>query len=225
MSRRKPSQETITTDMVLRAYSVGLFPMAERADDIAIHWIEPRLRGVIPLNNLHVSKSLAKVIRSDHFDVRVDTDFDAVIDACAERDETWINKRIRELYRELFQQGHVHTVETWRDGKLVGGLYGVSLGAGFFGETMFHRETDASKVALAHLGARLITGNYRLLDTQFLTPHLQSLGAVEISREDYLILLSNALITDGEFNIWPNGEEPNGADVLRILDAAKSGLR
>jgi len=211
--------------MVLRAYSVGLFPMAERADDIAIHWIEPRLRGIIPLNNLHISKSLAKVIRSDHFEIRIDTDFDAVIEACAERDETWINKRIRELYRELFHQGHVHTVETWRDGKLVGGLYGVSLGAGFFGETMFHRETDASKVALAHLVARLIKGHYRLLDTQFLTPHLQSLGAVEVPRDDYLILLSHAINTQGNFKIWPAGAEPNGANILKILAEAQSGLR
>jgi leucyl/phenylalanyl-tRNA--protein transferase len=211
--------------MVLRAYSVGLFPMAERADDISIHWIEPRLRGVIPLNNLHISKSLAKVIRSDRFEIRIDTDFDAVIEACAERDETWINKRIRELYRELFHQGHVHTVETWREGKLVGGLYGVSLGGGFFGETMFHRETDASKVALAHLVARLIAGGYRLLDTQFLTPHLQSLGAVEIPRDDYLILLSHAINARGNFNVGTKGEEPNGAEILRILDGAKSGLR
>ena len=224
MSRRKPSQETITTDMVLRAYSVGLFPMAERADDIAIHWIEPRLRGIIPLNHLHISKSLAKVIRSDRFEIRVDTDFNAVIDACAERDETWINTRIRELYRALFDEGHVHTVETWRDGKLVGGLYGVSLGGGFFGETMFHRETDASKVALAHLVARLIAGGYRLLDTQFLTPHLQSLGAVEIPRDDYLILLSHAIHARGNFKIWATGEEPNGAEILSILERARSRL-
>ena len=207
--------------MVLRAYSVGLFPMAERADDIAIHWIEPRLRGVIPLNNLHISKSLAKIIRSDHFEIRVDYDFDAVIDACAARDETWINTRIRDLYKALFEQGYVHTVETWREGKLVGGLYGVSLGAGFFGETMFHRETDASKVALAHLVARLIAGGYSLLDTQFLTPHLQSLGAVEIPREDYLILLSNAIIAHGDFDIWPKENGPNGAEILSLIESAR----
>lgn len=224
MSRRQSKIETITTDMVLRAYSVGLFPMAERADDIAIHWIEPRLRGIIPLNNLHISKSLAKVIRSDHFEIRIDTDFEAVIDACAKRDETWINKRIRELYRELFDEGHVHTVEAWRDDKLVGGLYGVSLGAGFFGETMFHRETDASKVALAHLVARLIKGHYRLLDTQFLTPHLQSLGAIEIARDDYLLLLSNAISASGNFLIWPNMDGPKGSDILEILNQTQSGL-
>lgn len=224
MSRRQSKIETITTDMVLRAYSVGLFPMAERADDIAIHWIEPRLRGIIPLNNLHISKSLAKVIRSDHFEIRIDTDFEAVIDACAKRDETWINKRIRELYRELFDEGHVHTVEAWRDDKLVGGLYGVSLGAGFFGETMFHRETDASKVALAHLVARLIKGHYRLLDTQFLTPHLQSLGAIEIARDDYLLLLSNAISASGNFHIWPNINGPKGSEILEILNQTQSGL-
>lgn len=211
--------------MVLRAYSVGLFPMAERADDIAIHWIEPRLRGILPLNNLYISKSLAKVIRTDRFEVRVDTDFDAVIEACATRDETWINRRIRELYRELFDEGHVHTVETWRDGKLVGGLYGVSLGAGFFGETMFHRETDASKVALAHLVARLIAGGYRLLDTQFLTPHLQSLGAIEIPRDDYLVLLNHAISARGDFHIWRTTQEPKGSEVLHMLDETRSGLR
>ena len=225
MSRRQSKAETITTDMVLRAYSVGLFPMAERADDIAIHWIEPRLRGIIPLNNLHISKSLAKVIRSDHFEIRVDTDFDQVIDACAEREETWINSRIRELYRALFDEGHVHTVETWRDGKLVGGLYGVSLGAGFFGETMFHHETDASKVALAHLVARLIKGQFRLLDTQFLTPHLQTLGAIEIPREDYLTLLHYAINAKADFNIWPKDREPNGHEILSVLESAHAGLR
>jgi leucyl/phenylalanyl-tRNA--protein transferase len=225
MSRRQSKPESITTDMVLRAYSVGLFPMAERADDIAIHWIEPRLRGVIPLNNLHISKSLAKVIRADHFEIRVDTDFDAVIDACADRDETWINRRIRDLYKALFDEGHVHTVETWRDGKLVGGLYGVSLGAGFFGETMFHRETDASKVALAYLVARLIAGGYNLLDTQFLTPHLQSLGAVEIPRDDYLALLFHAINAQGQFNVWPSDRLPNGAEILAIIERASSKLR
>ncbi len=222
MSRRQTNPETITTDMVLRAYSVGLFPMAERADDISIHWIEPRLRGIIPLNNLHISKSLAKVIRSDRFEIRIDTDFDAVIEACAERDETWINKRIRELYRELFHQGHVHTIETWREGKLVGGLYGVSLGAGFFGETMFHRETDASKVALAHLVARLITGGYRLLDTQFLTPHLQSLGAVEMARQDYLVLLSHAIHARADAQTFAP-ISISGQDVLDILAQFQRG--
>lgn len=224
MSRRQSKPETITTDMVLRAYSVGLFPMAERADDISIHWIEPRLRGVIPLNNLHISKSLAKVIRSDRFEVRIDSDFDAVIKACADREETWINTRIRELYRALFDEGHVHTVETWREGKLVGGLYGVSLGAGFFGETMFHRETDASKVALAHLVARLIAGGYRLLDTQFLTPHLQSLGAVEIPRDDYLVLLSHAINARADFSVWQKERLPKGGDILGTIANAKSGL-
>lgn len=208
--------------MVLRAYSVGLFPMAERADDIAIHWIEPRLRGIIPLNNLHVSKSLAKVIRSDRFEIRVDTSFDAVIDACATRDETWINKRIRELYRDLFFEGHVHTVETWREGKLVGGLYGVALGGGFFGETMFHRETDASKVALAHLVARLITGGYRLLDTQFLTPHLQSLGAVEITRNDYLVLLSHAIHAIPDAKTFAQNPM-RGTEVLEMLANFRAG--
>ena len=208
--------------MVLRAYSVGLFPMAERADDIAIHWIEPRLRGIIPLNNLHISKSLAKVIRSDRFEIRVDTSFDAVIDACATRDETWINKRIRELYRDLFFEGHVHTVETWREGKLVGGLYGVALGGGFFGETMFHRETDASKVALAHLVARLITGGYRLLDTQFLTPHLQSLGAVEITRNDYLVLLSHAIHAIPDAKTFAQNPM-RGTEVLEMLANFRAG--
>jgi leucyl/phenylalanyl-tRNA--protein transferase len=173
MSRARDQFE-ITSDILLRAYSIGLFPMAESADDPNLFWVDPEVRGIFPLDGLIISKSLAKTIRSDVFEIRVDHDFDAVIDGCAaayeDREKTWINARIRRLYRQLFDAGRVHTVETWRDGELVGGLYGVHLGGAFFGESMFHRKTDASKVALVHLAARLARGGFSLLDAQFVTP-------------------------------------------------------
>jgi leucyl/phenylalanyl-tRNA---protein transferase len=211
----------ITPQVLLKAYACGIFPMAESAADPGIYWVEPEFRGVIPLDRLIVSRRLARTIRSDRFEVVVDRDFEAVIAACAApaagRRSTWINKRIRKLYGELFALGHCHTVEAYLDGRLVGGLYGVDLAGAFFGESMFHRETDASKVALAYLVARLRHGGYRLLDTQFVTDHLLSLGAVELPRADYHQLLANALQVDGNFLAWPRGETKTGAEILAEL--------
>lgn len=220
MSRARDQFE-ITSDILLRAYSIGLFPMAESAEDENLFWVDPELRGIFPLDGLIVSQSLAKAVRSDRFEVKIDYDFDAVIDACAAsyegRDKTWINRRIRVLYRQLFDMGRVHTVETWADGELVGGLYGVHLGAAFFGESMFHRKSDASKVALVHLVARLARGGFRLLDTQFVTPHLASLGAVEVSKETYRRRLADAMEHLGNFWSWPRDKIVSGREALAAL--------
>jgi leucyl/phenylalanyl-tRNA--protein transferase len=187
----------IPTDLLLKAYASGVFPMAESAGDPEVFWVRPEMRGVIPLGAFHVPKSLAKVIRQGRFDIRVDTDFAGVIDACAEeRDErrsTWINAPIREAYIRLFEQGHCHSVEAWREERLVGGLYGVKLGRAFFGESMFSRETDASKVCLVHLVERLRERGFALLDTQFTTEHLKRFGAIDVPRGRYEKLLKEAL--------------------------------
>jgi len=208
----------VTPHLLLRAYSIGLFPMAESAEDDQLFWVDPERRAVFPLDGFRVSRSLAKTLRSDRFDIRIDHDFDAVIDACAaparDREKTWINAEIRRLYRELFDMGFVHTVECWREGRLVGGLYGVALRAAFFGESMFHRETDASKVALTHLVARLVVGGFRLLDTQFMTTHLASLGAVEVARDAYHQALEEALAIRAEFLTWPKERRMSGAEAL-----------
>ncbi|HEY1941821.1 MAG TPA: leucyl/phenylalanyl-tRNA--protein transferase [Roseiarcus sp.] len=219
MSRIQPKFE-ITPDILLRAYSIGLFPMAESRDADALYWVEPEERGIFPLDGLAVSRSLAKTVRSDHFDVRADLDFEAVIDACANRDKTWINAEIRRLYVELFERGFAHSLEAYQGGRLVGGLYGVSLGGAFFGESMFHEERDASKVALVHLVARLRLGGFRLLDTQFVTPHLAGLGAVEISREDYRNRLTAALDVAADFERWRAGEPMTGAQALALAAPA-----
>lgn len=220
MSRPRQDFE-ITPDILLRAYSIGLFPMAESAEDQNLFWIDPEVRGVFPLGQMTISHKLARTVRSDRFEIRIDTDFEGVIDACASagegREKTWINRRIKKLYRQLFDLGRVHTVEAWRDGSLAGGLYGVTLGAAFFGESMFHRQTDASKVALIHLGGRLAAGGFRLLDTQFVTPHLQSLGAVEVSKENYRVLLADAIGHDADFLIWPRTQSVSGRTVLAAL--------
>ena len=224
MSRARDQFE-ITSDILLRAYSIGLFPMAESAEDQNLFWVDPEIRGIFPLDGLIISKSLAKAIRSDRFEVKLDYDFDAVIDACAAtsegRDKTWINRRIKLLYRQLFDIGRVHTVETWCDGALVGGLYGVQLGAAFFGESMFHRKTDASKVALAHLAARLRRGGFSLLDAQFVTPHLASLGAIEVSKEAYRRLLAEAMSRPADFWTWPKGQRVFGREALAALPSSK----
>jgi leucyl/phenylalanyl-tRNA--protein transferase len=218
---RARDQFEITPDILLRAYSIGLFPMAESAEDPNLFWVDPELRGIFPLDKINVTKSLAKTIRSDRFEVRVDHDFEAVIDACAEpkegREKTWINSRIRRLYRQLFDVGRVHTVECWADGVLVGGLYGVHIGAAFFGESMFHRKTDASKVALVHLAARLVRGKFRLLDAQFVTPHLASLGAIEVPKEAYRRLLGDAISHPASFWCWPPGQSVPGRAALAAL--------
>ncbi len=212
------ADETITPELLLQAYAAGIFPMAESADDPNLYWVEPRERGIIPLDAFRVSSSLAKTVRSDRFTIRVDTDFDAVIDACAmTRADTWINARIRSLYGTLFDRGVAHTVEAWRDGKLAGGLYGVSIGGAFFGESMFHNERDASKVALVHLVARLRTGGYRLLDTQFVTPHLATFGAVALPRKRYRALLDEAIAADADFSAWATARVIGGAKALAAL--------
>jgi leucyl/phenylalanyl-tRNA---protein transferase len=221
------ASDAITPDLLLQAYAIGLFPMAESADDPSLFWVEPRERGIIPLDKLVVSRSLAKVTRQDRFEIRIDTDFDRVIDGCATtgstRDSTWINREIRRLYRALFDRGHVHTVEAYRDGALAGGLYGVALGGAFFGESMFHRETDASKVSLLHLAARLLQAGFVLLDAQFVTPHLASLGAVEVGRTRYRALLTDA--TARSAGPLPGSGALSGSAVLAILRdaAAKAG--
>ena len=190
---RRRRDPTITADILLRAYSIGLFPMADSADDPEIFWVEPDLRGIIPLDTFHVSKSLRKAIRKAPFDIRFDTAFAAVMDGCAEavdnRPSTWINSTIRALYTELHGLGHAHSVEAWEDGELVGGLYGVSLGAAFFGESMFSRRTDASKICLVHLVERLRAHGFRLLDTQFTTDHLKTFGAIDVPKAEYLVML------------------------------------
>ncbi|MEX2650116.1 MAG: leucyl/phenylalanyl-tRNA--protein transferase [Alphaproteobacteria bacterium] len=187
----------LSPELVLRAYAVGAFPMAEDRDDPEVHWVEPRVRGVIPLERFHVPRRLARTIRQGRFELRVDSAFEAVIEACAARTagrpETWINDAIVEVYSALHRLGYVHSVETWREGRLVGGLYGVALGGTFFGESMFSRATDASKVALVHLVDRLRRGGFVLLDAQFVTDHLRQFGAVEISRDAYLRRLAAAL--------------------------------
>ena len=187
----------LTPDLVLCAYAIGLFPMANDRHDPTVHWIEPRRRGIIPLEAFHVPRSLARIIRQGRFEVRTDTAFDAVIEACAEarpeRPRTWLNNELIAIYGELHRRGSAHSVECWRGGELVGGLYGVAMGAAFFGESMFSRERDASKVALAALVRRLRAGRFRLLDTQFVTDHLRRFGAIEVSRETYRLLLREAL--------------------------------
>jgi leucyl/phenylalanyl-tRNA--protein transferase len=187
----------IPTDLLLKAYASGVFPMAESAGDPEVFWVRPEMRGVIPLDAFHVPKSLKKVIRQGRFDIRIDTDFAGVIDACGEEREerrsTWINAPIREAYIKLFDQGHCHSVEAWREERLVGGLYGVTLGRAFFGESMFSRETDASKVCLVHLVERLRERGFALLDTQFTTEHLKRFGATDVPRGRYEKLLREAL--------------------------------
>ncbi|KRE13891.1 leucyl/phenylalanyl-tRNA--protein transferase [Bosea sp. Root381] len=211
----------ITPEIMLRAYAAGIFPMAEAADDPNLFWVEPEQRGVIPLDRFHLPSRLARTVRSERFEVRVDTAFEAVIDACAEaqddRPETWISGRIREIFGELFRLGHVHTVECWRENRLVGGLYGMSLGGAFFGESMFRRETDASKVALVHLVARLRQGGYSLLDAQFQTAHLAQFGTQEVPRAVYQLLLERALAMPGNWGAWPPGAHITGTQALMAL--------
>ena len=202
----------ITPDLLLQAYRIGVFPMGERRDDPRLYWLDPRLRAVLPLDGFHLPKRLARTVRRGPFEVTADTAFSATMRACAEprpgHPESWINEPILELYGELFARGHAHSVECRLDGHLVGGLYGVSVGAAFFGESMFSRERDASKVALVHLVARLIKGGFRLLDCQFMTEHLRSFGAVEVPRDDFRALLANAVERTATFHRDLGGSDP-----------------
>lgn len=202
----------ITPELLLQAYRIGVFPMGERRDDPKLYWLDPRLRAVLPLDAFHLPRRLARTVRSGHFEVSADRAFLDVVRACAEprpgHPESWINEPIVRLYGELHRRGHAHSVEAWRDGRLVGGLYGVSVGAAFFGESMFSRERDASKVALVHLVARLIKGGFRLLDCQFMTEHLRGFGAVEIPRDEFRERLADAVGRDATFYGDLAGEDP-----------------
>lgn len=193
----------LSAPLLLRAYAAGIFPMAESADSEELYWFDPERRGILPLDGFHVPRKLRKAVRRGLFEMRFDSDFRAVIEACAEptpdRPKTWINADILRLYTDLFQMGCAHSVECWSEGRLVGGLYGVSLGGAFFGESMFSRVTDASKVALVHLVARLRAAGYRLLDAQFVTDHLSQFGAEEIPRAEYRRRLAAALAVTADF--------------------------
>jgi leucyl/phenylalanyl-tRNA--protein transferase len=218
MASRETALVEITPDVLLKAYACGIFPMAESADDPALYWIEPERRGVIPLEGFHIPTRLARSVRRNPFTVVADRDFDSVIAGCGEagpgRARTWINTRIRNLYRGLYDIGHCHTVEVYDGDELVGGLYGVSLGRAFFGESMFHRARDASKIALVHLVARLKAGGYKLLDTQFVTDHLKIFGAIELSRRQYHKVLAEALIGEADFARLASDGSVSGEDAL-----------
>ncbi len=211
----------ITPELLLHAYAAGVFPMAESRGDPDIHWVDPRRRGVLPLDGFHISRSLAKTIRRAPWRVTVNQDFTGVVQACADREETWINPQILSLYQALHAMGFAHSLEVWEGNELVGGVYGVSLGAAFFGESMFSRRTDASKLALAWLTHRLRAGGYSLLDTQFLTPHLASLGGVEIPRAEYHKRLRTALEREAEFT--PAGYSPSPSSVLSGVSTVSGG--
>jgi leucyl/phenylalanyl-tRNA---protein transferase len=208
-----PNGSEITPETLLRAYAAGIFPMAEGRNDPTIHWVDPRLRGVFPLDNFHISGSLKRVIAKDNYTIRTNLAFSDVVDACADRPETWISAPIKDLYLALHRAGFAQSLEVWREGALIGGVYGVSLGAAFFGESMFSKATNASKIALAYLTDRLRAGGYRLFDTQFLTPHLQSLGAAEIPRAEYHRQLTTALRQNAQFD--PPGYSVTAAGVLQ----------
>jgi leucyl/phenylalanyl-tRNA--protein transferase len=204
MSRKAdPFSIELTPELIIRAYQAGIFPMAEDAQADDLFWVSPQKRGILPLDAFHVPRTLRKAVRRHPYTIRTDTSFEEIIDGCAhegtDRETTWINGTIRKLYGQLFDRGICHTVEVWDGPRLVGGLYGLSIGAAFFGESMFHRVTDASKIALVHLVERLNAGGYRLLDTQFVTDHLKRFGGTEISREEYELRLADALAHTGDF--------------------------
>lgn len=222
MASREDFIVEITPQVLLKAYSCGIFPMAESASDPALYWIEPQQRGILPLNNVHVPRRLRRTVLSGEHEVKIDSNYEGVIDGCAAsrpgRRSTWINARIRALYRELFALGHCHTVEVWTGGQLVGGLYGVALGGAFFGESMFSTERDVSKIALVHLAGRLIAGGFTLLDTQFVTEHLRQFGAVEIDRGAFQAALTDALAQTADFDRLPHDAPPE--HILALIDAA-----
>jgi leucyl/phenylalanyl-tRNA--protein transferase len=218
VASRENATVDITPEVLLKAYACGIFPMAESAEDPALYWIEPERRGIMPLNAFHIPARLARTVKTTPFNVVCNRDFEGVIDGCAEprpgRSRTWINTRIRRLYGALFERGHCHTVEVYDDDRLVGGLYGVSLAGTFFGESMFHRERDASKIALVHLVARLKAGGFTLLDAQFVTDHLKIFGATEVSRRQYHKLLEAALSVSGDFTAMLPTQALSGADAV-----------
>ncbi len=203
----------LTPEILLQAYASGVFPMAEGRDDPTVFWVDPKRRGIIPLDGFHISRSLARRIRRADFEVSVNRDFAGVVAACADRAETWINRTIFDLYADLHAAGLAHSLEVWQGGRLAGGVYGVTLGRAFFGESMFSRTTDASKIALAYLVDRLRETGFQLFDTQFITPHLASLGAIEISRADYHARLDAAL--RGRANFLADVPVPSPQEVLQ----------
>jgi len=212
----------ITPELLLKAYAAGYFPMAETASSAELYWVDPPLRGIIPLDGFHVGRSLRKVVRSGRFTVTLDRDFQRTIEACAaprgDRPDTWINDEIKALYSELHRLGNAHSVECWRDGRFAGGLYGVSLGGAFFGESMVSLETDASKVALVHLVAQLRSDGFELLDTQFSTEHLASFGCIEVPKSRYLALLNKALARHHPF-----GASDRAAALEALVSATPEG--
>lgn len=204
---------TLTPELLLQAYRVGVFPMSESRDDDEVFWVDPRWRGILPLDHFHISRSLARTMRRGHLTATADTSYGEVVQGCADRPETWINTTIYDLYCALHAQGYGHSIEIWQDHDLVGGVYGIAIGGAFFGESMFSKVTDASKMALAYLVDRLSTQGYALFDAQFLTPHLSALGAIEISRADYHVLLADALEMERDFG--PAGPLPPPQDVIQ----------
>ena len=212
-------------DLLLRAYTIGIFPMSDSRHAADVYWVEPRRRAILPLDGFHVSRSLRRTLRSGGYDVTLDRAFAAVVRRCAEREDTWINEEIERSYNLLHSAGHAHSVEVWHEGELAGGLYGVRLGAAFFGESMFSARTDASKVALAWLVARLIVGGFRLLDCQFMTEHLKRLGAVEIEQRAYLALLASALGAGGGASSSGGSTAASGREAVEFgaLDRLLAG--
>ncbi len=209
----------ITPDIVLKAYATGVFPMSDGRDDLKIFWVDPENRGILPLDNFHLPRRMHRIVRTDQFQIRTDTAFTEVMDACAApasgRWTTWINHEIQELFLDLHERGFAHCVETWANDELAGGLYGIALGGAFFGESMFSRRNNASKVALVHLVGRLKLGGFILLDTQFITNHLIQFGAVEITRAAYHSRLASALSVVGDFNL--SGKSLTSATVLQSI--------
>jgi len=229
-ARPIPGPHKLSPETLVRAYAAGVFPMSEARDDPTIFWVDPEMRGVIPLDGLHISKSLRKVLRRGAFTITADQAFHRVIEACAQprpgHDDkegdpggTWINDEIIRAYVEMFELGLAHSIECWQDGELVGGLYGISLRGAFMGESMFSTRTSASKVALVHLVARLRLGGFALLDTQFITEHLSTMGAVEISGWEYIERLQSALSIDGQFPGGMTGNDPSDAELSSEIES------
>ena len=208
----------LTPEILLRAYGMGIFPMAEHRDDPSVFWVDPKRRGVMPLDRFHLSRSLAIAMRRSPFRLDINRDFDGVVRGCADRVETWINAEISNLYSALHKRGHAHSMEVWEGDELVGGVYGVTLGAAFFGESMFSRATDASKIALVHLVARLIVGGYKLLDAQFHNPHLEQFGLEEITRDSFRARLWRALRVEADFySMGSRGSSSDGSTSLQAI--------
>lgn len=203
---------SLTPELLLHGYSIGIFPMAEHREDPEVFWVDPKRRGIFPLDGFHISRSLARSLKKGDYQVEINSDFEGVLDGCADRTETWINAEIRALYLALHQAGHAHSLEIWDGQRLIGGVYGVVLGAAFFGESMFSRRTNASKIALAYLIDRLRQGGFQLFDTQFVTDHLASLGAIEVTRATYHSMLHEAQKCQASFTA---PETPSPYDVIQ----------